>query len=315
MTPSVLPDITGETWINSTPLLRQELAGKAVLVEFWNYSCVYCLRALPFLKRWWREFKGRGLLIIGVHNPAFDFEADPELVREAVSELGVEWPVVLDDGANWNRFEVTRRPSLYLANKEGRIVYSHAGEMEYRKTGENLRRLLGIKAQEGAPSFMDLEEQAGGICFVPTPDLTCGYENGALANHGGYVPDREAEYSPPPSLEEGSIALSGAFMAAPRCVEAAGEGAAIHVSFHATDVNLVIAPVGSEATVEVLLEGQPLGDELRGGDVSGAGEVVVRRPFMYNLLHSDEDVTGTLTVVAKRGRFRAYAFTFSGCFD
>lgn len=316
MKPQRLPELAGDTWLNSPPLRGEELAGKVVMVNLWAFTCTRSLRDLRYLRRWWHDYREKGLVMVGVHSPEFDFAKDPELVAAMVRELGVEWPVVLDDhGDIREAFAAHELPVEYLANREGRIVSIRRGDGGFERAEENVRRLLRIPAPRMEPSIVDLGELSrGGPCFVPTPDLYIGYEKGSIANAEGYVRDREAEYTAPERLEEGSIALSGRCIATPQYVEAT-EGAAIRVAFNATEVNLVLLPPGGEAVAEVRLGGELPAGDVRGLDVAGTGEVVVGRPSAYNLMKADEPVRGELRVEAKRGSLKAYVFTFSGCVD
>jgi len=314
---AVMPDIRGEYWLNSEPLDRVDLSGKVVLVNFWTYTCVDCLRTLPYLKKWWREFKTSGFVLLGVHFPEFEFEKDLEVIEEAVDEMGVDWPVVLDnEHAISSGFDYPALPAIYLVNREGRIVYTHFGEGNYNRTEESIRLLMG-KRGAGEPSSVLIlgEHILGGLCFRPTPKLYCGYAKGSLGNPGGYVPDREADYSLPTKVGDDSIALQGRFLAGSEFLEVADRGAAIYVSFHATEVDLVLMAPQDQAVVEIYLDDEAITGELRGNDVADNGEMRVDRPRMYNLLSSDEPVIGTLGVKLREGTCRAYVFTFSGCPD
>lgn len=312
-----MPEITGDAWLNSEKLRPQDLKGKVVLVDFWTYTCVKCLRALPYLRSWWARYGDMDFILLGIHIPVFDFEKDPGTVARAVRDLEIDWPVVLDnEHANKANFAIDRWPAVCLVSAEGNIVYRHLGEGNYRKTEENIRALLGLGAGAGSTSPLLIEEHMhGGTCFSPTPDLHCGYDKGSIANAGGYIADRDAEYLPPERLGADSIALSGRFTAAGQYVETAGAGAAVHLSFRATEVNLVSLPASGRATAAVRFNGAPMDGDLRGADVNDRSEVVIAKPAMYNLLKAGKPVDGTLTVTAEQGNFRAYIFTFSGCVD
>ena len=139
-----LPAVIGDMWFNARPLAGEDLAGKVVLIEFWTYSCVNCQRTLPHVREWWKKYKDESFLIIGVHTPEFEFEKNPANVEAAIKDLGVEWPVVLDnDFTNWNNFANRYWPTLYLADGAGRIVYSHIGEGAYDMTEAEIGKLLG----------------------------------------------------------------------------------------------------------------------------------------------------------------------------
>jgi thiol-disulfide isomerase/thioredoxin len=313
----VMPDIIGGIWLNGEPPAGEEREGKATLLSFWTYSCIDCSLPLPYLRRWWKEYREKGLRILGIHTPEFEFEKDPAFMAAVIADLRIDWPIILDNKrTNWENFGIKRLPAMFLANRKKNIVYSHFGEGAYNKTEENIRLLLGEKAPRDLASPLDVGQRfSDQVCFQPTPQLHCGYRKGALGNAGGFVPDREADYVPPPRLEEDSIALSGRFISTPEYVETAGAGASIHVSFHATVVNLVALPSSGEAVASVAFNGEAPGEDLKGRSLSDAGELTIDRPLMYNLVEADDIVEGVLAVEVKRGSFRAYAFTFSGCVD
>ncbi len=306
------PKIIGETWFNSEPLTG-DLKGKVVLYDFWTYSCVNCLRTLPYLRDWWAKYKDRGLVIIGIHAPEFEFEKDPQNVGQGIKDLNIAWPVVLDnDHVNWNNFANRFWPAKYLADKDGRIVYSHFGEGAYAETEQKVRGLLGLDTDSREHGISPTEHEHGAVCFTPTPETYCGYLRGQLANSGGYQRDKTTHYSLPTTISDGTIALAGKFLAAKEYVESREEGAEpgsrasphypaeLLLRFHATEVNLVLRPVGQEAIIEVSFGGE-------------GKEIKIAGPRLYNLLRSDFLMEGIVSIKSKRGNFRAYAFTFSGC--
>ena len=138
------PKIEGiSAWINSDPIALQETAGKVVLIDFWTYSCVNCIRTFPFLKLWHSRYSDDGLVIVGVHSPEFAFEKDPVNVINAVEENGITWPVALDnDFTTWNNFSNRVWPAKYLIDHAGVLRYRHLGEGQYAETEENIRELL-----------------------------------------------------------------------------------------------------------------------------------------------------------------------------
>lgn len=306
-----IPEITGDIWFNSKRLSPADLKGKVVLVDFWTYSCVNCLRTLPYLKDWWKKYKDRGLVIIGVHAPEFEFEKDKGNVERAVRKLGVTWPVVLDnDMVNWNNFNNRFWPAKYMTDKEGNIVYTHFGEGSYKETEKAIQELL---KDDGMPEIKGDEHSHGKVCLPATPELYCGYKRGVLGNAEGYRQDTEAEYTEPEEIAQNTIALSGAFLTTSEYVESRKDGAELLLRFQATEVNLVMHSVEKEAVVEILFDSQPLPKELWGSDVVNGGEVSVKEPRMYNLLKAKKFTEGVLRIRAKKGIFRAFAFTFSGC--
>lgn len=145
--PYPTPVLSGITaWLNSEPITMRELLGKVVLVDFWTYSCSNCIHTLPYITRWDRQYRGKGLVIIGIHTPEFDAEKSHANVEAAVAKYQIEYPVAMDNrSVTWNNFRNRYWPALYLIDKEGRVVYAHYGEGNYAVTESNIRYLLGLE--------------------------------------------------------------------------------------------------------------------------------------------------------------------------
>jgi len=309
-----LPDIKGHVWIGSEPITLDDIAGKVVLVDFWTYSCVNCLRTLPHLREWHEKYKNDGLVIIGIHTPEFEFEQEPKNVKEAMLRLGVTWPVLLDnDFENWDAFNNKFWPAKYLADTEGNIVYTHFGEGNYEETESKIRELLGLGGPGEKTETKNEEHVHGAVCSIATAESYCGYMRGNIANELGYAEDTEEEYKTNPDAKEGEINLNGKFFVTHEYAESRGVGATLSLALRGTEVNLVMSFAKGEATVEVLWNGKSMPKELRGKDISEEGKLVISRSDIYNLIKSDKPVEGTITIRAEKGNFRAYAFTFSGC--
>lgn len=142
------PEFTGiQTWLNSDPLTLKSLRGKVVLVDFWTYTCINCIRTLPHVTSWHRKYKDQGLVVVGVHTPEFAFERSTENVRKAIGRFGIQYPVAQDNGyATWEAYRNQYWPAVYLIDKQGRIVYRHFGEGRYRETEAEIQRLLAQPA-------------------------------------------------------------------------------------------------------------------------------------------------------------------------
>lgn len=315
------PEIVGDVWFNTKPLRSKDLRGKVVLVDFWTYSCVNCLRTIPHLRQWWGRFKDKPFVLLGVHSPEFDFEKDPANVKKALEELGIEWPVVLDnDFVNWRNFSNQYWPAKYLVDQNGEIVYTHFGEGGYNTTEAKIAALLGEKVSSAAAKTAT-EEEPGNACFVTTPELYCGYGRGQLGNTAGYARDELARYVRPGKMEDDVIALSGQWLATKEYVESQEAGAGLWLTFRATEVNLVLKPRDRVSTITIKVDGQAPTDLVRGLDVDDKGIVRVTEPRMYNLLRSDDLISrpnldeSILSLEAADGAFQAFAFTFSGCKD
>ncbi|OHA83667.1 MAG: hypothetical protein A2408_02435 [Candidatus Yonathbacteria bacterium RIFOXYC1_FULL_52_10] len=310
------PSITGDAWLNSPEITEETLSGKVVLVDFWTYSCVNCLRTIPHLQKLWERYKDKGLIIIGVHTPEFAFEKDPDNVALAIERLGVAWPVVLDnDRTNWEAFANRYWPAKYLTDTKGNIIYTHFGEGAYEETEAAIVAALGIAGKEGADTQEEIApHEHGAVCFPATPELYCGYYRGDIVNELHYAEDQEDDYAFEGELPEDRMALRGKFFAAAEYVEARGDDAEILLRFKGTEVNLVLCPSSDEETsVYVTLDGDELPRDTRGADVDEDGLVQIRECKMYRLFKSDIQHDALLSVKVMNGAPRAYAFTFSGC--
>jgi len=267
------PGFSGITdWFNSKPLSIQQLRGKVVLVDFWTYSCINCLRTLPHLKAWWKDYHGAGLEIVGVHTPEFAFEAVPHNVGAAMKQLGVSWPVALDPKyATWKAYRNEYWPAEYLIDKRGHIRNEHFGEGEYGRTEQLIRQLLG----EPGPAKADLADRTP--TELTTPETYLGYDH-QLANYVGSRPrpDRAKDYKAPKDVTQNDWALSGRWRLGPEHTTA-GRNAGLALHFHAKDVYLVM---GGRGRVGVSVDGH----ELRTIAVKGINRLytVLTRPQLLD---------------------------------
>ena len=290
-TASRAPEIRGiGEWINSKPLSLEQLRGKVVLIDFWTYSCVNCLRTLPHLKAWDRAYRKDGLTIIGVHSPEFAFERVPKNVRTAVRKLGIRYPVALDnDFATWRAYANEYWPAKYLIDRTGRVRYVHFGEGEYAKTESQIRRYLGTLVGAEADSVADRTPTT-----ATTPESYLGYARLARFAGAGVAPRVEASYAFPPRLAPDELAYSGRIRVESERI-IAGKHAGLRLRFLAKEVNLVL---GGRGSVQVFLDG------LRRPPVAIGGE-----PRLYTLLELPQRRRGLLELRLSPG-LAAYAFTF-----
>jgi cytochrome c biogenesis protein CcdA/thiol-disulfide isomerase/thioredoxin len=286
------PEVRGITeWINSEPLTLRRLRGKVVLIDFWTYSCVNCLRTLPHLKAWDRAYRDDGLVILGVHAPEFAFERVPANVRKSVQKLGIRYPVALDnDFATWTAYANEYWPAKYLIDRAGRVRYYHYGEGEYEETERLIRRYLGEKVTGDAQSVADRTPT-----FHSTPESYLGYERLARFVGSILVPDRAASYRfPVAGLGSDELAYSGRIRVERERLVAVRD-ARLRLQFLAREVNLVL---GGRGRVEVFLNGRFSNSVPIGGE-----------PRLYRLLELPEPTEGLLELRFSRG-LSAYAFTF-----
>jgi cytochrome c biogenesis protein CcdA/thiol-disulfide isomerase/thioredoxin len=286
------PDVHDiSAWINSRPLTLRALRGKVVLVDFWTYSCINCLRTLPYLKSWDERYRSKGLVILGVHTPEFAFEHDLGNVRAAVKRLGVRYPVALDnDYGTWNAYGNNYWPADYLVDQAGHVRDVHFGEGDYARTDRDIRLLLAADTRR-LPK--DAPEPDRTPTELRTPETYLGYARIGKYAGSPLKTDRSATYSFPSSLAQDAFAYAGTWRVEGERI-VAGPGARLRLRFLARSVHLVL---GGHGTVGVTVDGHP------------AGTVTVDADRLYTLASSDRTRTGTLELRFTPG-LSAYAFTF-----
>lgn len=298
-------DLTGITaWLNTEPLTLEQLKGKVVMIDFWTYSCINCIRTLPYLKQWYDSYKDKGFVIVGVHTPEFEFEKKKEHVAEAVKRFGITYPVALDsDYKTWNAFQNIYWPADYLFDQQGKIRDVHFGEGEYVETENKIRALLGL-------SPLEKVEPQSPMRVGQTPETYLGYKRGDQ-----YIPgisikrDQKAVYAPTASPEINQVALKGSWNVGPESITAEGDDSFLELNFQATHVYLVLGGKSSKP-VEVLLDGAPLPQSAYTPDMKDRGQIYVDEPRKYDIV----DLKGqfgrhTVTLHIPQG-VSAFAFTF-----
>ena len=320
------PDLDGgEVWLNSAPLRLRDLRGRRVaLLDFWTYTCVNCLRTIPYLKAWHQRYADAGLVVVGVHTPEFDFEADPRRVVEFVQEHGIRYPVVLDNRRTiWSAYANRYWPRTYLIDARGIIRYDHIGEGGYAETERTIQALLRELRPDvqlppvASPEDADLFK----VCYPTTPELYAGFYRGRLGNPGGYVEDRVAWYDDPGERQEGTLYLHGLWEATAdyvRHARATGEPEdylALH--YQGLEVNAVLRSLhDTQLHVVVTRDGAPLPRASAGLDVAyeqGTSFVAVDEPRMYNLVRDAAPGRHELRLSAAASDLAVYALTFGGC--
>jgi cytochrome c biogenesis protein CcdA/thiol-disulfide isomerase/thioredoxin len=279
-------------WINSRPLTLRSLRGKVVLVDFWTYSCINCLRTLPHLKSWDERYRSKGLVILGIHTPEFAFEHDLGNVRAAVKRLGVRYPVALDnDYGTWNAYGNQYWPAEYLVDQSGHVRDVHFGEGNYSETDHDIRLLLAAGAKRRLPK--DQPEPDRTPTEARTPETYLGYLR--IGNYAGspLKTDRTATYAFPSALGQDAFAYAGTWRVEGERI-VAGPDARLRLRYLAQNVHLVLAGHG---TVHVKVDGRP------------TAKVEVDADRLYTLASSDRTRKGLLALSFTPG-LSAYAFTF-----
>ena len=315
-----LPSLGGAvTWLNSPPLSPQSLRGRVVLIDFWTYSCINCLRTLPYLKAWYERYKERGFVIIGVHAPEFAFEKDEANVRRAVTELGVTYPVAIDNNyAIWRAFNNEYWPAHYFIDAAGRIRGHHFGEGSYEESERLIRTLLDESGAQALPSMVGARaaqgiEVASDERDVASPETYVGYERARnFSSPVAVHRDQKASYALPSALQLNQWSLGGVWVVGPEFARAEAAGTKIAFRFHARDLHLVLAPGrdGKPVHFRVTLDDhEPRVDH--GADVDGQGAGVVREQRLYQLIRQSGAVEDhTFTIEFLDAGVNAYAFTF-----
>ena len=320
------PDFSGGgPWINSEPLSLKGLRGKIVLVDFWTYSCVNCLRTLPYIKEWHRKYSSKGLVIVGVHTPEFDFEKNVENVRDFVSKNDLEYPIVIDNNrAIWDAYANRYWPRKLLVDANGYIRYDHIGEGSYVETEGTIHGLLKeVDADAVLPKVetVEHEHRLGTRCYRITPELYCGYARGAIGNPDGYATGVVEEYKDPGQHVDGRIYLQGEWEAESQYVRHARKTSRpedyLAIMYHALEVNAVLKPgAGKEVKVYLTRNGKSLDKRIAGEDVvfeNGKSVVTVTEPRMYRLTRDTEFGSHDLKLATTSDQLEVFAFTFGGC--
>ena len=310
------PQLTGISgYINTTPdELEAVMKDKVILYDFWTYSCINCIRTLPYITTWNTKYVDQGLLIIGIHSPEFEFEKDFDNVQTAVKQHNIEYPVVQDNEMKtWKAFENRYWPRKYIADSEGYIRYDHIGEGGYEETEKVIQELLQERSQllglnvASAQPFVDLEEHQ--FTASQTPELYFGYNfafgRNQLGNSEGFKPDQIVTYSLPQQLSQDYFYLEGQWENFGDRIKLVSDSGKIVLPYFAKSVNIVAA---NESDLQILFDGNPVTSENAGADVQDS-IVHISGDRLYNLISAKDAGAHTLTIVAKPG-FEIYTFTF-----
>ncbi|MGI6246195.1 MAG: cytochrome c biogenesis protein DipZ [Pseudochelatococcus sp.] len=316
-----MPSLSGAVeWLNSEPLTAAQLRGKVVLLDVWTYSCVNCLRTLPYVRAWAERYRERGLVVIGVHAPEFAFEKNIGNVREAVRQLRITYPVAIDnDYAIWRALDNRYWPAHYFIDTQGRIRHHHFGEGEYEKSERVIQQLLAetgtVSTQQDAPVSLAPQGvmMAADWANVRSPETYLGYERMAqFASAGPVARDEAADYARPAELALNRWGLEGRWTIGGEAARVVAPGGRIVFRFHARDLNLVLGGEGADRPVpfRVRVDGGPPGAD-HGLDVDEEGNGVVRQQRLYQLVRARGDVREhTFEIEFLEPGASAYAFTF-----
>jgi len=280
----------------------KDLRGKVVLVDFWTYSCVNCIRTIPYLKAWYKAYKDKGLVIIGVHTPEFEFEKVPRNVQAAIKSLGVDWPVVQDNNyKEWNAYGNQYWPAHYFIGPDGHVRYFHFGEGGYAESEKVIQALL----RERGSDVSGIVSKPALTNYSQTPETYLGYARGrGFSSATQPVPDAVADYTPGSITSTGEWSLSGKWQITSEYVEPASQGT-LTFRFNAKNVFLVIQPQAGSGSIQVSVDGAPPANT---PDVKN-GLLVPQASRLYQLVGLSTPGEHTLRLRVSKG-LRLFAFTF-----
>jgi cytochrome c biogenesis protein CcdA/thiol-disulfide isomerase/thioredoxin len=315
-----MPELSGAlSWINSPPLTTSSLRGKVVLIDFWTYSCINCLRTLPYVEGWAEKYKDSGLVVIGVHTPEFAFEKDRANIEKAVHDLKISYPVAIDsDYKIWHAFNNQYWPAHYFIDGKGRIRYHHFGEGEYAESEQVIQELL---KENGAKSLSDSSlavaatgaEAAPDKSDVRSPETYIGYSRAEhFASAEPVAQDSRKTYSLIPRLSLNQWGLTGSWKVGEESAILQTAPGTITFRFHARDLHLVLGPTkdGKPVRFVVKLDGTPPGDD-HGADTDPTGAGTVQGHRLYQLIRQKGQVEDrTFEIQFLDPGVQAFAFTF-----
>ena len=312
------PNLVGIAhYLNTTPEeLAKKMENKVVLYDIWTYSCINCIRTLPFITSWDEKYSEQGLLIIGIHSPEFEFEKDPQNVKIAIEKYGITYPVVMDNNMEtWKAFENNYWPRKYIADHEGNLRYDHIGEGSYQETEKVIQQLLDERSialgieNISENKLVTIEEFEHTL--FRTPELYFGYKfaqnRNQLGSNEGFQPERIVKYSEPNNIELNKFYPIGNWKNHEDSMQLTEEVGSIIVSFDAKEVNIVTE---NNAQLEIFLDGVALTKKYAGSDISFGNKMDVSNAGMYNIINSETSISHIMEIRIEGKGFQAFTFTF-----
>ena len=312
------PELVGIAhYLNTTPeQLSKDMENKVILYDIWTYSCINCVRTLPYVTEWNEKYSDDGLLIIGIHSPEFEFEKNVNNVEMAVDKYGITYPVVLDnDWETWKAFENRYWPRKYVADHEGYIRYDHIGEGSYKETEKVIQQLLEERAQAlgvqmaSAESLVDIEEFQH--TSFRTPELYFGYKfaqgRNQLGNEEGFNPGKVVTYSIPNNLQQHFFYLDGTWKNQEGGMKLVSNTGSIVVPYHAKEVNIVTA---NYAELEFYLDDDPISSSYSGRDLISGNKLITLESGLINIVNSERAASHVLKIIVTGPDFEIYTLTF-----
>ncbi len=326
------PELTGvDHYINTEsnqPIRLSDLKGKVVLLDFWTYTCINCIRTIPYLNDWYNRYSGQGFAIVGVHSPEFEFEKNPDNVQDAVNEFGIKYPVVLDsEHKTWDAYNNNYWPRHYLIDSQGYIRGDHIGEGGYSETEKTIQTLLAEKAALENKTEITFNLNRGNLTNMASdslaytdtnqmisPEIYLGYSSARspLGNTEGFRPDKEIDYKLDPSITsfEPNIAyLDGIWKNNKDNMQLEGDEGKIVLTYYAKAINFVASGNGQNVTI-FENNGSSKETNNHATDIGKDGRVVVDKQRLYNIGLYDDYKPRSAVIDVKGKGFQIYTFTF-----
>ena len=319
-TEGTMPSLDGAvTWLNSAPLTRDQLKGKVVIIDFWTYSCINCIRTIPYVEAWAEKYRADGLVVIGVHTPEFAFEKDTGNVAKAIQDLKISYPVAVDNNYKiWNAFQNQYWPAHYFVDAKGNIRYHHFGEGNYAESEQVIQQLLrerdsgtvetGLVAPKAAGT-----EAAADFGNVQSPETYIGYlRQKNYVSPQTILKEKPQSYTAPPRLDVNQWGLGGEWNVSGEHAALVAAPGKVVFRFHARDLHLVLgpAPDGRPVRFKVRLDGVAPGDD-HGMDTDARGDGTVTDYRLYQLIRQPGKVEDrTFEIEFLDPGIQAFAFTF-----
>ncbi len=309
------------SYINSNGTKLSDLKGKVVLIDFWTYSCINCIRTLPYLVDWNQKYSDKGLVIVGIHSPEFEFEKGLDNVKQAVTRFGIKYPVLLDnDHGTWNAFQNSYWPRKYLVDSEGFIRYDHIGEGGYVETENAIRNLLAERTGQQSISSTSVnqtnlsipESQSVDFNQIKTPELYFGYQyaRSQLGNNEGFDPEKIVNYTLPSSkLKPNVIYLEGEWKNNADSMELIGNEGKIILDYSAKTINIVAGGQGKITVMEFGKDNQTR-NPYSGNDLNSEGKLTIDGQRLYNIGSHQDYGNQQIAIDISGPGFRIYTFTF-----
>lgn len=310
-----MPEFTQvTTWLNSPPLAKEGLRGKVVLIDFWTYSCINCIRTLPTVVRWDGKYRDQGLVIVGVHTPEFQFEKEVDNIKAAIARHGIKYPVAVDnDYGTWKAYGNQFWPAKYLIDAEGKLRLTHFGEGDEEVFERAIQSILMEAKLLHAPVAIEPAEKTVNAFKIRSPETYIGYNRASnFVSNERMTPDTTINYTPPPSLRLNDWALAGAWKVIDEAAILQAPGGKIQFRFQAPKLNLVMKGTEKGIPAKILMDGAPLPATLRGMDVGPDGKAIIEDPRLYNLvtLPKEDEEEHLFEMTFESPQVELYAFTF-----